>query len=290
MEPDGVKPSELGVLQDAETRPGAVGLKDRPPAAVAPRVAIDDIPGLARAETASGPVWRQLADLIRQRVESGAWRHGDRLPTEIELAVHFGVNRHTLRKAVGTLVEDRLLTTVRGRGTFVAGAPPLAFQPPWQTSEQHGFGDEPITERFLHHQIVEATGRLGPFLAVDAHAALHRLDLKLEAGTVPVALARYWFAETRFARLDAIYRSAGSMAATLDQLGLPALRRDRMEMSAAMPDDRERRHLALAPSTPVITALSVCRDQDGKPIYACQLRLSPERAALVIDNPDSAAD
>jgi GntR family transcriptional regulator len=53
-------------------------------------------------------------------VADGVWPPHFRLPSEPALAQELGVNRGTVRRALAALVEDRVLVTVRGRGTFVA--------------------------------------------------------------------------------------------------------------------------------------------------------------------------
>ena len=62
--------------------------------------------------------WRRVADLIRAAIGDGAMT--DRLPAEAELAPRFGVNRHTVRRALEELSRDGLVRVEQGRGTFVA--------------------------------------------------------------------------------------------------------------------------------------------------------------------------
>ena len=45
---------------------------------------------------------------------------GARLPTEAELSARFGVNRHTVRRALEELSRDGLVRVEQGRGSFVA--------------------------------------------------------------------------------------------------------------------------------------------------------------------------
>jgi DNA-binding GntR family transcriptional regulator len=68
----------------------------------------------------SEPLPDQIARQVRSRVADGTWPPHYRLPSEPALARQLGVNRGTVRKALATLVDERLLVTVRGRGTFVA--------------------------------------------------------------------------------------------------------------------------------------------------------------------------
>jgi GntR family transcriptional regulator len=65
------------------------------------------------------PRYRQLAELLRARIESGELRTGRRIPSETTLQQEHGLSRLTIRKAVELLREDGLVHTVPGLGTFV---------------------------------------------------------------------------------------------------------------------------------------------------------------------------
>ncbi|MFD4252128.1 FadR/GntR family transcriptional regulator [Amycolatopsis thermoflava] len=71
-------------------------------------------------ELRRGPVVPQVASLLRQRIQRGDWRPGDRLPNEVQLAAEFGVGRSSVREAVRLLAQDGLLDVRHGSGTFVA--------------------------------------------------------------------------------------------------------------------------------------------------------------------------
>lgn len=63
------------------------------------------------------PLWQQLADLLRSRIERGELT--GRLEAETALAQHYGISRDTVRRALATLAGDGLIRSTRGRGTFV---------------------------------------------------------------------------------------------------------------------------------------------------------------------------
>lgn len=67
----------------------------------------------------SQPAFVQLADQIRTAIERGELQPGERLPTVRELARLAGVHFNTAARAYRVLYDDGLITTVRGRGTFV---------------------------------------------------------------------------------------------------------------------------------------------------------------------------
>jgi GntR family transcriptional regulator len=66
------------------------------------------------------PVYAQLAAILRARIERGDWEPGRRIMSEAQLVQAYGLARETTRKAVRVLIEDGVLFTVPGRGTFVA--------------------------------------------------------------------------------------------------------------------------------------------------------------------------
>jgi GntR family transcriptional regulator len=71
------------------------------------------------------PLYHQLRELLREKIESGEWQPGYRLPTESELTVEFGVSRGTVRQAMQLLENQGLVERSQGRGTFV-GRPKFA--------------------------------------------------------------------------------------------------------------------------------------------------------------------
>jgi GntR family transcriptional regulator len=71
------------------------------------------------------PYYRQLADIIRTRIESGELARFDPLPSESTLEEDFGVGRDTVRKALAVLREEGVIFTIQARGSFV-GPPPDA--------------------------------------------------------------------------------------------------------------------------------------------------------------------
>ena len=70
------------------------------------------------AETGTGG-YREVIEWVQNQIASGAFREGDRMPTEKALAEQFGLSRQTIRHATGTLVEQKVLTRIQGSGTYV---------------------------------------------------------------------------------------------------------------------------------------------------------------------------
>lgn len=68
----------------------------------------------------AGLAYLQVADDIAARIASGELSKGTRLRAERELAEHYEVSYGTLRHAMAVLRERGLISTIHGRGTFIA--------------------------------------------------------------------------------------------------------------------------------------------------------------------------
>jgi GntR family transcriptional regulator len=66
------------------------------------------------------PLYQQIKGLITQSLQSGEWKPGELIPSEVELAQRFKVSQGTVRKAIDELAAENLVVRRQGKGTFVA--------------------------------------------------------------------------------------------------------------------------------------------------------------------------
>ncbi|MBK7704417.1 MAG: GntR family transcriptional regulator [Acidobacteria bacterium] len=66
------------------------------------------------------PLYYQLENVLREKITSGGFEPGDRMPTEIELIEEYGVSRITVRQALQALADDGLIERKQGRGTVIS--------------------------------------------------------------------------------------------------------------------------------------------------------------------------
>ena len=69
------------------------------------------------------PLYLQIAQQIETLMTSGTLKLGDQLPTVRELAMELRINFNTVARAYRILDESRLISTQRGRGTYIWEAP-----------------------------------------------------------------------------------------------------------------------------------------------------------------------
>lgn len=65
------------------------------------------------------PMYRQIADALREKINEGELKPGDALPTESSLQEAFNVSRVTVRQALKLLTEEQIVESIQGSGTYV---------------------------------------------------------------------------------------------------------------------------------------------------------------------------
>ncbi|MCU6367787.1 GntR family transcriptional regulator [Enterobacter quasiroggenkampii] len=65
------------------------------------------------------PMYRQIADALREKISAGELKPGDALPTESSLQETFNVSRVTVRQALKLLTEEQIVESIQGSGTYV---------------------------------------------------------------------------------------------------------------------------------------------------------------------------
>jgi GntR family transcriptional regulator, phosphonate transport system regulatory protein len=229
------------------------------------------------------PIWQTIAAALRTDLAGGAYAPGSRLPTEAELAARFGVNRHTVRRALADLAAAGQVRARRGAGVFVASTPT----------------DYPIGLRTRFHQNVLASGRTpsrqmlrvetrsalaaeAEALALPPAAPVHLVEgLSLVDGQ-PIALFRSVFPADRFAGLPQVMARLNSVTATLAALGVPDYTRAQTRITAIAADGVLALHLHLSPGAPVLQSVAVNVDPQGKPVEYGTTFFAGERVTLTI--------
>jgi GntR family transcriptional regulator len=157
------------------------------------------------------PVYVQIQELIRDGIRRGAFRPGDRLPSEAELSERFQTARATVARALRDLALERVITREAGRGSFVAHPSVRApFKPTLSESfdaairKAHGS----IDYRVLGVGRVAASADIAAGLGLPPGSEVLRLErLRLVGGRPISIVTRYLLLEIgRRITADAICR------------------------------------------------------------------------------------
>ena len=69
------------------------------------------------------PLYQQIKNAIVEKIHSGEWQAGEKIPSENQLAADFGASRMTINRPLRELTAEGILKRVHGLGTFVAEPP-----------------------------------------------------------------------------------------------------------------------------------------------------------------------
>ncbi len=212
-------------------------------------------------------LWRQIAGLLEREINAGQRTAGDRLPTEAELSAQFGVNRHTVRRALEALSARGLVRVEQGRGSFVAEDVldyPLGGRT--RFSETIRRQNREPQGRILQLQEVEADSQVAEALGLKrGRPVLRVVRLGLADGR-PILVGRHHFPLPRFDRLAEHLRAEASITAALAACGVPDYRRRVTRLTARMPTPEEAGLLQQARTRPILAGEAINTDAAGQPV------------------------
>jgi GntR family phosphonate transport system transcriptional regulator len=229
------------------------------------------------------PLWTAIRDTLGDAIARGHYAPGDRLPTEAQLAERFGVNRHTVRRALAALAEDGTVHPRRGAGVFVRHRP-TAY---------------PLGRRVRFHQNLTAAGRVperrillletraadgdeAAALCLPPGSAVHVYEgLSLADGT-PMALARSVFPADRFPRMLEALRENPSVTAAFAAHDLTDYTRASTEITAKPATPTLATQLQLAAGAAILRTVAINVDGSGAPVEFGRTWFAGDRVALTL--------
>ncbi|WP_460704656.1 GntR family transcriptional regulator [Myceligenerans halotolerans] len=238
-----------------------------------------------------------IADQLRQKILSGELAEGDKLPTEVELIKTYDVARMTVRDALGILINEGLIQTVRPHGTFVRTRRRMQYRP---QSDLVRRTDDASRVGFLTDQ--EKAGR-APTQTIEVAIVRPPQDVaeRLLLGPDDVAVVRRrlrsledepFLTNDSYFPLDItqgtpimhpqdIARGANQVLAEHGHVQVRATD----EFTVRMPTPDEQHRLDLAPGTPVAYQLTTGYGPDDKPLRVAVTVLPGDRHVIIFERP-----
>jgi GntR family transcriptional regulator len=228
------------------------------------------------------PLWRQIAEDLRQKIESGELgADGEPLPTELELQDEYRASRNTVRDAIKWLVMRSLVYTRSGQGTFVTPK----IEPFVTVLSQDSEGDEKIafTEAVLDRRRAPAFS--APRVEIRKAAGLPADELRVPEGAMVISRHQQFLIDglpysrqttfypmrlveqgaTRLIQAEDI--STGAVVYLREVLGIDeAGRRDRISVRAPDADETAFFGIPDDGSTPVFEITRTGYEGSGQPL------------------------
>jgi GntR family phosphonate transport system transcriptional regulator len=209
-------------------------------------------------------LWRQIVGKLQGDISSGAYQPGARLPTEADLSAQFGVNRHTVRRALEELSRDGLVRVEQGRGSFVA-EDVLDYNVEARTRFSEWIRKHNKEPSGIVRQLREipADQRVAAGLGVRGGSRVVVLERLGFADDRPVSLVRHYFPALRLKGMLQALQAAPRITAALRAVGVDDYLRQQTRVTARLPTQNEAVLLRMARNRPVLITENVNVDRAG---------------------------
>ena len=230
------------------------------------------------------PVWRQIARRLGATIGKHGLQPGDRLPTEAELSAQFGVNRHTVRRAIEQLAREGLVRVEQGRGSFVADEL-LDYKVTGRTrfSEWVRRQNREPGGQVLHVREVAASGLVSAALGLEPGSSVVAMERLGLADGVPISLATHHFPPARLPGILAAMHAHPTVTAALQAVGVPDYTRKATRVSARMPTVVEAGLLQVSRTRPLLVCENTNVDQAGRIVEFGIARYPSSRVQVVFE-------
>lgn len=232
---------------------------------------------------ASAPLWHDIAESLAAEIAAGQYLPGDKLPSEAALSGRFGVNRHTLRRALAELAGRGLLHARRGAGVFVTARPT----------------DYPLGRRVRFHQNILASGRMPArqilrqetrrgaptetkALGLPEGAPVHVIEGISLADATPIAHFLSVFPAEALPGFLPAFAQSHSVTAALRDCGIADYTRASTRLTARRAEALMARHLRLPEGAPLLHAESLNVDAQGRAVEHCATHFAGDRVSMSI--------
>lgn len=229
-------------------------------------------------------LWKGIHQTLAAEIAAGRYPAGARLPPEHALARRFGVNRHTVRRALAALSDAGQIHVRRGAGAFVTGARiDYAIGPRTRFSQNLAATGHVPARAFLRIETLPADPRERRHLDLAAGARVHVAESVSQADGVPVSYSRMAFPAEHLPGLPEALRTGTSITAALAACGVADYQRLWTRLTAERPGAMIARHLRMPETSPVLRAEALNADAAGHPVEYGVTWFCSDRVQLVVD-------
>jgi GntR family transcriptional regulator, phosphonate transport system regulatory protein len=227
--------------------------------------------------------WRQIAETLRTDI-TGKREAGDWLLPEGELAQRFGVNRHTLRRAIDALVAEGLVERRHGRGVQVLRTSIVyGIDRNTRFTELLTRAGQETASTVISSKLVPAEGGVARRLRLEEGASVAWVETLREVESQPFCVISHFLPAPFAAPALAEYRE-GSLHGFLKRRFSVEVERSESLITVRMPDVADARLLLMSQLTPILRVKSVNVDAaTQEPVEYAVTRFRGDRIELSVD-------
>ena len=212
------------------------------------------------------PLYYQLKEYIQEKISSGSWKPGDRIPSESEIGAEFNISRTTTRQAIGELVSEGMLIRKHGVGTFVS-LPRIDKR----ITKLTGFTQDMLarglkpSSRVLEFQLTFPPGHVCRELCITENEQVIFLKRLRLADGEPMGIDMVYYPYNRFAGLLDEDLADKSVYELLQGKYSTVPTRSEMALSSIACSPEYARHLEIPRGSPILQIERTTFDQYEKP-------------------------
>lgn len=217
----------------------------------------------------NGLLYLQLETELKQKMLSGEYAVGERIPTEPELCEEYGVSRITVRRAVQDLVDEGLLKKVRGRGTFVA-VPKYVVG--IGSEEDRGFENLSRQGMQVSYEILDARempagGSIACRLGIDSEEPVVYARRLVMEGDVPMAIDDLFVPARDFPGIIDLIKQGSSFYSIVKNVYGYSFGNEDLTLDASMTRGDEAAVLRCTVGAPLFVLRKRVLRSDGRPMH-----------------------
>ena len=135
------------------------------------------------------PLYKQIKDVINNRIRQGQWQPGQKIPSENSLVDSLKVSRMTVHRALRELTREGVLNRVHGLGTFISEAPQHASLIQLKDiAEEITARNQTHTAKILVHLKIKASADIAQKMELALDAQVYYLEMIHFQDDLPIQL------------------------------------------------------------------------------------------------------
>lgn len=226
------------------------------------------------------PLYRQLANIIKEGIEIGEYKPDSQIPTESVLSQKYNISRITVRKALEELTDEGLLVRKQGKGTFVHTGESIQSNYPFMPFNEavQKVGKNPST-KLVSYTLEIPSQRISNYLGLGIGENAITLKRLRFADNVPIILETdYYLNSFDFLASESLTGSSSEILRAHNILPIRGIN----TISICYATEEESALLNVEVDSPLLYVYSEIRDQNRRAIQVSKQIIRSELYKLVV--------